>query len=299
MQAEKSALEPQVRDYPWLVTAIDECEKRPAAFAGNLAVLFALLAALGIIAAVVFAFLEQPYTSLGAGLLALLFLALAALQVRARLAGKNDLDDVERIFDEYELKFGDPARSIAALSTTYEALRPKFERISFLDDQVKGIQSDIAYLRQTLAYRLEILSGRNPGTQDPARLVSSLQKKHDQLSERLGSLKAELAGTNVREEDYLYEAVDTPYDPDLLRTQEQLKSALQEDLSGMQNKLDSLKQRVCDATGDGITADWDTAHRTSARQTPGDQPGRQGAQSRGGFRHPRQPGDRRIPPARR
>ena len=82
-QAELLILEPQCEHFLWLKTAIDECEKRPAAFTGKEGLVFTILAVIGVAASIIFAFMEVPYASLGAGLLGILFFILAILQYRS------------------------------------------------------------------------------------------------------------------------------------------------------------------------------------------------------------------------
>ena len=182
-------LEPQCEHFLWLKTAIDECEKKPAAFTGKEGLFFTILAIIGVVASIIFAFMDIPYASLGVGLLAILFLILAILQYRRRLMSKADYDEVERIFYEYEVKFGTVARSIAALKNTLEILNPLFQRLNFINEQLDENKRNLSDLKRNLLFKLESLTGKKVGVEEPIVFTDNLQKMRDQLVQQSEDFK--------------------------------------------------------------------------------------------------------------
>ncbi len=256
-QAELLTLEPQCEHFLWLKTAIDECEKRPAAFTGKEGLFFTILAILGVIASIIFAFMDIPYASLGTGLLGILFFILAVLQYRSRLVSKADYDEVQRIFDEYGAKFGRVPHSIASMKNTLEFLNPLFQRLNFIKDQINENKQSLSDLRRNLLFKLEILTGKKIGLQDPVGITGNLQKTRDQLVQQSENLGRELAATQVPPEEYISEPTNIQYNPEGLKKFELQKQVIQQSLQEKEKKLVELKQNICFQTSDAISSDWD------------------------------------------
>lgn len=256
-QAELEALEPRCENYLWLKAAIEQCEKRPEAFTGKAGLISVILSIIGTLAAIVFAFLGIPFLSLGAGLVAILFVILAVLQYRSKLRSSADIAEVDRIFQEYETKFGLKARSIAALRSTFDNLSPIYYGLQKTIDQIKDHKKDLSELEKALKSKLTLLIDNEVGSEDLTKLIHNLQKKRNQLEKQCEELKGELAKTQVQPEEYISEVVETRFELITLKKYEQQKIDLEQSISGKVIMLDTLKQRVCDITADMISLDWD------------------------------------------
>jgi uncharacterized protein YhaN len=242
--------------FEWLKAAIEAYEKRPAAAAGKAGPLLAALSVIGMLGAIASAFLGSPYAALGAGLGAILFTILAALQYRIRLRSSGDHAEVARIFQEYEVRFGSRAGSIAALKSTFDRLTPVFYGLEKTRQQVTELEKEIPQLEKALRSRLAQLSGRKAAQGDLEAQLQAVQGKHNTLKKACEDLRLALAATQVVPEDYLSEPVKTVFDPDSLKQYERKEKEIESAISEKVNKLGTLKQRVCDLTGDPIDADW-------------------------------------------
>ncbi len=256
-QREIKNLEPECENFPWLKTAIEECERRPAAFTGQLGTLFVILSILGITVSTIFAFLGMPIVSLSAGVLSVLFVILFVIQYRSKLRGIGDNVEVTRIFQEYETKFGEKGRSIAALKSKSENLSRKYYGLQTLKDQIKDHKKELSDLENSIKEKLAQLNQVIKNPKDFAQKISSLQKKFDQLTSEIGKLGKVLAATQVQPDEYISESTETPYDPEILKKNQELKLSLDESITEKQGKLDTLKQRICDITKDPISSEWD------------------------------------------
>jgi len=256
-QVDITTLEPECEHFDWLKAAIEECEKRPATSTATLGLVFVILSILGIAAAIVFAFIRIPLASLIAGLLSILFLVLALFQYRSKLRSIGDDVEVTRIFQEFEDKFGEKGKSIAALKSKSENLSQKVGSLQMLREQLKAHQRDKEGFENSLKLNLAQLDQENIEPDNFSDVISTLQKEHDRLNTDKVEITKKLAATQVQPDEYLRDSIETVYDPDILKRNMETKLGLEASIRELQSKLDTLKQRVCDITNDSISVEWD------------------------------------------
>jgi len=256
-QADITTLEPECEYIDWLKTAIVECEKRPASLTATLGLISVILSVLGIAATIVFAFIRIPIASLIAGLLSILFMALAFFQYRSKLRRISDDVEVTRIFQEFEEKFGEKGQSIAALKSKSESLSQKYGSLQKLKEQLKEHQRDKEGFENSLKLNLAQLDQENIEPENFSSVITELQEQRDRLTTEIGDLNNILAATQVQPEEYLSNSVETAYDPEILKKSQEAKLGLEDSLYKLQNKLDNLKHDVCGITGDPIAVEWD------------------------------------------
>lgn len=256
-QVQIKNLEPRCEHYLWLETAIAECEKRPEAFSSKVGLLFMILTIVATVTSIVFAFLGSPFVSLGAGLLAILFVILAILQYRSRLRSSSENAEVERIFNEYESKFYGKVHSISALISKRESLKDDYYKLKNLIEQLDKNKGDLSEIEKSFKTKLEVLVREKIVSKDVKSLIDTLQKKRNELEKQQKDLQIALGSLQVEQEEYFSEVVETQFDPDALKKYEQQKQDLVQMLSKEENMLFTLKQRICDITGDKINTDWD------------------------------------------
>lgn len=254
---EISSLEPKYKYYDWLKTAINECEKRPEAFAGRLIWPFVAMAIISTLATIVFAFLDLPFYSLGGGFLAILSLFLVILQYRSRLRNSEDRVEIENIFQEYEQKFGEKAKSIATLRNTEIDLTKTYGKLTNLREQDKLYNNKLSEFKKDLEFTLESLVGKKANLEDPFRDITHLEQKRNQLNNEREELRIQLAALNVAEEDYLEESIDKKFDQVRLKELKESKKELEIKIGNLEKTLESLKNKICSITHDPPTIAWD------------------------------------------
>ncbi len=251
-------LEPKCIHYEWLKTAIEECEKRPTAFSGRIELIFVIISILAIAASVVFAFLKYPFISLGMGLTSVLFLILAVIQYRLKLSNRAENNEVNRIFTEFESKFGGKARSIAALKSVLENLTPKYFSLLALQKQVEEEEQQLTSLNNSLDLKIASLQIQKETEEIPSVLINNLEKKRVDLLQKLNAMNMELAATQVLPEEYLPEKVKVQFNPSKLQQYEKQKVENQKHIDDLENSLHEMRRRLSDITNDLFTVSWDS-----------------------------------------
>lgn len=254
---ELAGLEPKYEHYDWLKTAINECEKRPEAFTGKIIWVFIALAMISTLATIVFAFLDFPFYSLGAGIVAILSTILVILQYRSKLRNSEDRAEIESIFQEYEQRFGEKAKSITTLLTRDKALTGTYGKLTTLKDQVDRYKKELSDYKKELKSKLESLVGKKSKLKDPVHDITNLEQKRKQLDTVLKELRVQLATLNVQEDGYIKESIEKEYSAVRWSELQNIKLSLEQQICDLEKTLDSLKNKVCSITNDYTTIAWD------------------------------------------
>lgn len=165
--------------------------------------------------------------------------------------------EVERIFNEYESKFNEKVHSISALISKRDGLKDDFYKLKNLIEQLEKDEKDLSESEKSLKTRLETLVHKKIVSKDVKSLIDALQRKRDELVKQLQNLQITIGTLQVNQEDYIAEVVEIQFDPDALKKYEQQKQDLVQMLTKEENLLLTLKQRICDITGDKLDANWD------------------------------------------
>jgi hypothetical protein len=249
-------LQPKVEHYSWLQSAIEECEKRPEGLKKDFKRLFIIFSILSIVATIISAFFE-PYISLGFGLLALLFVILAVRQFQSYLQTNTERQEVDKIYSESETRLGEKIRSIAALQSVFKSIQPLYFELETLCGQTTQQQEELSKIEGEWQRDLSELGKKNKDGQEPGEVITRAQESRTKLSRKLESLNQELARTNILPEEYVQDDIDTKYDQTKIDRLEGKRSALDETIQSEKDRLQTLKQRVCDLTNDDMTIGWE------------------------------------------
>lgn len=255
-RAKVEELHHKVEHYQWLKSAIEECEKRPEGLKSGMEQWFAVLAGVFVLIGLLTA-PQNSVISLGAGALAILFIFLTVSQVRNSLRSSGDRQEVLKIYTEYEGKFKSRASSIVTLKSTFELLQASYFELGSLTTQISEKEEELQKNKLELTHFFEGLGYYDIELDRANIVIAQVQEQRSKLSDQLANLNIELAKTNVTPEEYLEESENIAYDPLELGSLMQQAHSLEETISGEENKLQALKQRVCDLTRDKVTARWE------------------------------------------
>lgn len=256
-QNEKDHLEPECIHYQWLKTAIEECEKRPAALNLKSDLIYILPTILSITATILFAFLQIPLGALGSGLLAALLFILSVFHYRSKLEHSDEIAEVTRIFQTFETKFNQPAQSLTDLKAVSETLEPKFYRLENIKESLDDDEIKLSGLKENLQSELFSLVNQELPHENANQIIIDLQNTRDELEREKSSEEIELASLGIEPEHYLVEPVPTAYDRRQLNTLKQQAEEIRDSIHEKETALQILKQRVCDLTGMEISSPWD------------------------------------------
>jgi recombinational DNA repair ATPase RecF len=249
-------LKPKVKYYQWLKSAIEECQKRPEGQKRDIKQLYLILAVISITATIAFSFIE-PLASLAAGIFAILFIFLSIKQYQYALQYSVDLKEVEKIYQEYESKFGEKVKSIATLTSTLESIQPQFFELETINNQIAQQEEDLSKAELEKKRDLAALGKIKTGVKDPHALINKAQENRKNISEKIGKLERELAATNVIPEEFSSEVTDSKYIATELSECIVKRFELEALIANENSRLQSLKQRICDLTFDNISISWE------------------------------------------
>ena len=248
-------LQPKVEHYPWLKSAIGECEKRPGGLKKDVKGLFIILSIISILATSAAAFL-QPFISVGFGLITVLFIILAVRQFHANLQTGADQQEVEKIYAEAKIKLGKKMMSLATLKSSFDSMESDYIEAEGARKQIAQFEEDFAKAEGEKKRDLTAL-GWQGDEQDPEEFITQCQENRTKINKNLGKLKEELAATNVTSDQYFQETVKVKYNPSELTILEGKSSLLEETIRSEETRLQLLKQRVCDQTNDDMAVGWE------------------------------------------
>ena len=249
-------LQPGCEHYLWLESAIEECEKRPEGLKKDGKLLFVVLSILSILLTIAASFYE-PILSLVFGLLTVLFILLAYRQFQFNLRSSSDRQEVEKIYREYEGKFGEQARSIATLKRTRDSIKPNFYELETLKGQLGGLTGELSRAEADQARVLDEICGTHSDFENPKVEINKAQERRNAFSGQLEKNQIELASLNVDPAEIQAEAVQTKFDKAELSALEEKKQELEGIIASENQNLQALKQRICDITRDPISTGWD------------------------------------------
>lgn len=256
LEKQVSELQAKTEHYQWLKAAIEECEKRPEGLRKDESRLWIYLFFISLVGAIIGAFLS-PYISIFSGLLAMLFAYLVWKQYQTISQSGGERQEVEKIYSEFEAKFGKKANSIATLKSTFEPLQQSFFQVEVLNQQIseKGDEFNLAESEKN-RHLVPLLENKTSEI-DAYVVIDEALRKRGELSRQLSSLREALAALNLNPDEYLDEDIQIKYDPAELNALEEKSRSFNELIVNENAQLQSLKQRICDLTRDKVTANWD------------------------------------------
>lgn len=182
---EVEELEPQVENYPWLKSAVEECERRPEALEKEGTNLFVILAVLSVVFTIAASFFN-PYISLGTGSLSLLFVFLAMRQFQANtnMKDKGDRQEVKRMYTEFESRFEIKVKSIATLKSNLETLQEDFHTVNNKKQEITTLKLELSQAQAEMTRDLGLLKQENLDEYSALDLIDHAKERRNKLLTR-------------------------------------------------------------------------------------------------------------------
>ena len=255
-EEQQRSLANESADYAWLQEAVRIWEtkqlERAAAPKIALLILGGILLAGSLIAAV-------ANVDLLAVALFLAGAAIAALYVRGlyrQVHVSAETDELRRLSEDFEARFGAKLLSLAELKRREAALRePYFKAKTLMDECVKESEG-IEQLASEIAGQVRVLTGQECPRDAWGGLISDLGARAKGLDEQVHAMKLKLVSLAVKEDEYLAEGPEAEFDSSRLQSTETELEDIDRELRGLQTGLDNLKQSVCNQTSSDISTSW-------------------------------------------
>jgi hypothetical protein len=243
-------------DYEWLVQAIGVWESRQLDRATRpgwaLLVLGGILLAGGLIAAVAnFNLLAVALILAGAALTAF---HLRRLYQQLRLA--PEADELRRLSEDFETRFGEKLLSLAGLKHREAALREPHFKAKALREECEKDRGSVEQQAAELAGQLRVLVGKDLPSDAWGNVVDRLEAAAKALNGKINELRVNLASLGLSEDTYLAAGPEAEFDPLQLQSIGAQLEETDRELRDIQTGLDNLKQSVCNETGGDISTSW-------------------------------------------
>jgi uncharacterized protein YhaN len=111
-------------------------------------------------------------------------------------------------------------------------------------------------LHRQVRKHMEAILGEVPERANWEGTISDLREQRGQSLDEISSLKVRLGTLDVPPEAQVTESPGTEYEPAKLKEMQERLRAVESDLQAELKDLDTLKQRICQETGEDISLGW-------------------------------------------
>ncbi len=243
-------------DYEWAKNALDLYEEHTASTTVSAMPVFIIFALLSAVAAIVAGFLHLPWPMALFVLLAGASAGIYIYQLRQHGGNQETREEVARVRLDYEARFEGKSFNLPALKALVSQLEEEYIRYQGLGAQISEIETKLEALHRQVRRHMEAILGEVPERADWEETISGLRDQRQQSLDEISSLKVQLGTLDVPPEAQIPESPGVEYEPGTHRDLQERLRSVQADLEAELKGLDTLKQRVCQETGEDISLGW-------------------------------------------
>ncbi|MFW6143843.1 MAG: ATP-binding protein [Patescibacteria group bacterium] len=252
---EITQLKEDAQQYAWLKNAVEEYQKYNFEDVTKEKISwlpFLSLAAVILAGAMILANLKTPgfISLIISGILNYVYFS------RQRKINQEDkkIKELKALEKKFAKEFDKKISTLADLTTEKDRLEDSYNRKKILENQIKEEEKGINLKTAKIADKIEELTGKKGTAENWRKLLNEEKKRKRELEREANRLENKLSRLDV--ENYLETEPDAEFS---WSGYEQTKSRLDKVTKKVEQKkqnLQSLKQRICDQTGDNIETEW-------------------------------------------
>ena len=168
--------------------------------------------------------------------------------------GKNrELQKLKENFRDYT---GKELSDLAVLEEELEKRTEASRKANYIKEELDSLEGNLRDREKQINQRLKTLTGEVPEHEEWENKLHELKTKRKELEIEYSDKNTFLNKLDVSETDYKSEDPGIQYTHEQLRQDEDEYERLQEELNQKERELNSMKQRICDLTGDEIHLSW-------------------------------------------
>jgi len=260
------------KDYKWLESALSyyreflskDTDRQPGRILPALCV---LLSAIGIVSLIAAIFLHGGIPSSIMLLLLVIavvsFLGLAITLILyfkktgsfMKQAAQND--ELKKMCSEFEKRTGKKLTDIPLLESTMNDQGKHYNRVSLLEEQITRAKSELDDSRFQVNQKIKNLYGKEISENKWDETIENLKLKNSSLKNEIDNYEHELMKLQVNEEDYLTEDTGVEYSREKYEDISAGLEETREEIKDQEEKIQNLKYRVVDKTGDDPSIGWE------------------------------------------
>lgn len=250
--------EEKSRHHEWLSSASsiyqEYLEREPV----RQPLVFLIVGILMLVGAGVLTMLDRPLYALGAlaGLVISMFLYIQ--KIRGRALRSAESAELEKLEKEYRERFGEELTGLAIIRERLHHMDEDYGRARLLKDQLYGELRTIESLKLKLTDQIAELCGQKIEPEDWEQAIRRLGEKKQELRQKSKEMNVRLASLNVDASDFEKESPGTDYSQQAYQECREAMESVERKIEEENRNLYTLKQRICDQTGDDFAIRWDT-----------------------------------------
>ena len=219
--------------------------------------LFLFLGVGALFLAMVLAFLQLAFGTAFMIILASIFGWLYIRQIRQSAAQATVTVERQKMAEEFENRLGQKFSGLPLLRQQIEKVREAYYGAQERRKDLAQAEEEATELIKLLAGQLNRLTGEKVSPEAWSQTIPTLVKNQRKSREKLNSLREELAALNVEPIHQQPQPAAVVYDPEKMGEISHQREATAQKLRVEEEALNNLKQRMCQETGDDISADWE------------------------------------------
>jgi hypothetical protein len=257
LEAQRADLAAASDDFRWLEAAIPVYREREQAHGAGAHPGWLLGGVTGVLLAVVFALLSV-YAGVAVALpLGALALGKYVWDLRRMLAQAGRRDEVQALAAEFERRFQQPLSGLPLLLQLRDEKQRAQATATALAEQVAQKQEEAAQRAATIKTQLQALVGKEVAPAAWQEQLQRLRQERQRWQQALTTRQVALAGLNVVPADYQKTPAPVAYEQGRLEALQARAQDVRAEMAAQEDALASLKQKICEETGDDIALAWE------------------------------------------
>jgi len=220
--------------------------------------IFLLLSMILTVLALVSVIVRMPigtYITLGCAVLSGLFHLF-----RTRLFLKNvpAREELERLRNEFKNRFNSDLSDLTAIQEMIQKKGEEHKKAEILTEQLLYDSQELESITIQLSRQIFTLTVKQIEPENWNRTIQQIEHKLNALDSEIREKDKRLDRLNIPSSDYITENPELGYDEQLQESMQREIELKKKQLREENDKLNTLKQRICDRTGDAFDTDWES-----------------------------------------
>lgn len=245
--------------YPWLEQALDTWETQGLNQAGQPNPLFAGAGLLLLLIGAAISIFQRPLLSLALLTTGGTSIAYYLWRLRGWSRSVSQSQDRENIRETYKENFGEALRDIAQLKTKLESTRESHIQANQIRSDVEELEKEKAKGSVEIRAQFQDLTGETVQEENWEEHIKALRSRVDEIEQKIKDLELEQRTLGISEEEFRAQPADTTYDESQFHDLEDKVQGIETEIDEKKGELRTLKQRICNWTGDEIDIPWNKA----------------------------------------
>jgi len=177
-------------------------------------------------------------------------------RIHKKVQNHRHQEEIEMIRNEFREKTGKTLSGYAVLEEELELQSQYAQQVQFLDQELEQLDQKLHGLDHQIQQKFKAFTGHSVNSENWEKKLSEVKEKHKQLTRSWYDERDVLMNLGVNSTDYLSEDPGIAYRKEQLQNLREEFAAIEHTLNEQENQLTTLKQRICDVTGDGLLVKW-------------------------------------------